>query len=92
MNDIRFFTVTMCEWCGIRPATEEHHCIVNRDKHNKALDDEHNIGNVCRRCHSQWVGTGGREVKEAWWAIQSAKFPDMREWYAGLKLKSKELF
>ena len=93
-RDIRFYTTPICEWCGMRPATDMHHCLIGRDKHNPALDDEHNIGHVCRWCHLQWIGTGGRKVREAWWGIQCRKYgeADMRRWYDGLKLKSKEMF
>ena len=84
----------ICEWCEVHPATERHHCLLGRDINNPELDNERNIGMVCRKCHSQWIGTGGRLVKESWWKIQCAKHgeADMQEWYSGLSLRTKERF
>jgi len=86
--------LTLCEWCGLHPATEKHHCLIGRDKNNPELDDPHNIGDVCRKCHSQWIGTGGRLVKESWWKIKCEQYgeADMQEWYSGLSLKVKERY
>ena len=86
--------MTLCEWCEEREATDPHHCLIGRDIHNPGLDDPRNIGMVCRQCHSQWIGTGGRLVKESWWKIKCAKHgeDDMQEWYSGLRLKVKEKF
>ena len=86
--------MTLCEWCQSRKAVDPHHCLIGRDKDNPELDDPRNIGDVCRECHRQWVGTGGREVREAWWKIKCAKYgeADMQEWYSGLRLKVKEFY
>ena len=83
-----------CQWCRINPASEKHHCLIGRDKHNKELDDPRNIGDVCRKCHGKWVGTGGREVREAWWQIKCAEFgeDDMKAWYTNLNLRVKEKY
>jgi len=83
-----------CEWCEEREAKEKHHCLLNRDKDNPELDDPRNIGMVCRECHGQWIGTGGRLVKESWWNIKCAKHgeAEMQEWYSGLSLRTKERF
>ena len=92
--EIRFLTTPLCDWCGLRPATERHHCLINRNRHKPELDDERNIGNVCHDCHAQWIGTGGREVREKWWGIQCAKYGmgNMRVWYNALRLRVKERF
>ena len=83
-----------CEWCHARDAVDPHHCLINHDKNNHELDDPRNIGMVCRECHSQWIGTGGRLVKESWWKIQCTKFgeAEMQEWYSALNLIIKERF
>jgi hypothetical protein len=84
----------ICEWCRIRQATDHHHCLVGRDKNNKELDDPRNIGDVCRECHRQWIGTGGRKVREAWWNIKCKLHgeEDMREWYSSLTLRTRERY
>jgi hypothetical protein len=80
----------ICEWCGKRQATDSHHCIFGRNKNKPEFDDPHNIGDVCRECHSQWIGTGGREVREAWWRIKCVKYGEknMRDWYESVPTKS----
>jgi hypothetical protein len=38
----------ICEWCGVRPATEPHHVVYCRWGE---IDDEFNLLDVCHECH-----------------------------------------
>jgi len=84
----------ICEWCQEREAVDPHHCLIGRDIHNPELDDPHNIGMVCRQCHRQWIGTGGRRVRESWWIIKCEQYGEleMQEWYSSLNLKTRERY
>ena len=83
-----------CVWCRENDATEEHHCLIGRDKNNPELDDPKNKAPVCWKCHRKWVGTGGRLVRESFWKIQCERFgeAEMQEYYSSLSLKTKERY
>jgi len=83
----------LCEWCGVHPATERHHCLIHRRKGITALDDDRNIMLVCRTCHSSGV-VNGRPARVKFWKSQCKKYGErnMRDWYDSLPLKIKERF
>jgi len=85
--------MTLCEWCGVHPATERHHCLIHRRKGVPQLDDEKNIMLVCRGCHASGVVNGHR-ARVIFWKQQCAKYGEhqMRDWYDSLPLKVKEYY
>ena len=80
-----------CEWCKRRKAVHRHHCLVHRMKGHPELDDERNLMLVCNKCHDDGI-VNNYFVRMIFWSKQLKRYPDLREWYAGLPLKEKENF
>ena len=82
----------MCEWCKAEKAIHRHHCLIHGMKGHPELDDERNLMLVGQRCHIDEGLVNNYFVRVWFWAEQLKRYPDLREWYAGLPLKSKEYF
>ena len=90
MNDL-LLKRSICEMCGVRQATELHHCIIHRRKGNPKLDAEENLMPVCHQCHME-AKVNSREVRKKFWKEQIKRGYDMHAWYNSLGLKYKEYF
>lgn len=83
----------ICELCGLRRATQLHHCLVHDMKQYHALlTVEENLLPCCDRCHTSMEQTANRldvRVKFAHRQIDVYGL-DVIKWYTGLPLKFKE--
>jgi deoxyxylulose-5-phosphate synthase len=83
----------ICEICGVRSATQLHHCLVHdMKKYHKELTVEENLMPVCESCHTSGEQTANRlEVRMKFALRQIDVYGlDVVKWYNGLPLKSKE--
>ncbi len=83
---------SICENCN-RPSPyfERHHWLVHKMKSKPELDDERNIGLVCKRCHESGI-VNSYESRCRFYLRQLSRYPDMEVWLQGLNLKAKERF
>jgi len=81
----------LCEWCNARPAVHRHHCLIHRMKRHPELDDERNLMLVCEECHQSGI-VNNYFARMMFWDKQLKRYPDLREWWSQLPLKSKENF
>ena len=82
----------ICEICGVRAATELHHCLVHDSKrYHRLVTVEENLMPVCSICHTSGQSTANSyEIKVKFAKSQIERGYNIRGWYKGLPLKSKE--
>lgn len=82
-----------CLWCGIREATQKHHCLFHRMKGHPELDDPRNLMDVCEPCHMSGE-VNGFEARKMFWNYQVNLYgiANMMAFYDGVNLKYKERF
>lgn len=83
----------ICELCGIRRATQLHHCLVHdMKKYHAILTVEENLLPCCERCHTSSEQIANRlEVRIQFAMRQKREYNlDVAKWYAELPLKFKE--
>jgi hypothetical protein len=80
-----------CESCGVRIATELHHCIIRRSKRHPEFDCEQNLELLCKFCHSS-PGIDSYSHSCDFWRKQVHRGYDMQAWIDSLGLKSKEFY
>ncbi len=83
----------ICEICGLRRATQLHHCLVHdMKKYHDILTVEENLMPVCDRCHTSTEQTANRLEVRIKFALRQIKVYnlDVVKWYQGLPLKVKE--
>jgi hypothetical protein len=86
--------VEFCEYCGIRAATDGHHCLIHRMKKFKELGLPQNIMWVCNQCHLHNGELNSWEFRVRFWDTQCDRYgkETMVEWLNTLPLKIKPKF
>jgi len=80
-----------CEICQkTTRALQRNHVFHKRSKGHPEFDVEENLQLVCADCHEKRAHN--YENKVVFWAVQLTRYPDLREWYAGLGLRHREFF
>lgn len=82
---------SICEVCGVRKATQLHHCIVHDSKrYHKELTVPENLMPVCEHCHTTTQRANSKAVRVKFAHEQIRRGYDVAGWYKSLPLKSKE--
>lgn len=94
-NDLLRKRGRFCEICGIRYATEYHHCIIHDDKRNarihRILTCEENGMMTCSICHTSGEQTANNiDVRGAFVARQINRGYHIKKWYNELPIRVKE--
>jgi len=91
-----FETYPMCKLCGIRPATQLHHAVINKGKVrnrklHKYLDCKENALEVCEICH---LFADSYETRKTAYKINCDRYgkTNMEVWLHGLPFIIKETF
>jgi hypothetical protein len=81
----------LCEVCHMRQATEAHHCLYRRDKHQPRLNDKENLQLVCHPCHDNGSADSWAN-RVVFWQDQCTRYgaSHMKEWHDKLDYKIKE--
>ena len=83
----------ICEICGVRAATQLHHCLVHdMKKYHDILTVEENLMPICDECHTSGSQrANGIEVRIQFAYRQIRIYGlDVARWYNSLPLKCKE--
>ena len=83
----------ICEICGLRRATQLHHCLVHdMKKYHKELTVEENLMPVCERCHTSTEQTANNLAVRIKFCLRQINVYnlDVVKWYNDLPLKVKE--
>ena len=78
----------LCEFCGKRPWSDLHHCIVHDSvRYHKQVTVAENLMAVCRTCHPHM---NGHEIRVRFALKQIERGYDIISWYINLPLKIRE--